>query len=84
MFYSVHSHRTHSTLIYIFSLKRQLEISKILQNIQYHQISMIIVSCMLLFYQSLIFINNYYYQLKIILKATLFKREVIIVFVFSY
>ena len=84
MLYSVYSHRTHSTFIYIFPLKRQLKISKILQNIQYDQISMIIVSYMLLLYQSLIFINNHYYQLKIIPKATLFKREVIIVFVFSY
>ena len=86
MLYSVHSHRTHSTLIYIFPLKRQLKISKILQNTQYDQISMIIVSYMLLFYQSLIFINNHYYQLKIILKATLFKREVtaILVFIFLF
>ena len=80
MLYSVHSHRTHDTLIYIFPLKRQLKISKILQNIQYDQISMIIVSYMFLLYQSLIFINNHYYQLKIILKTTLFKREVIIIF----
>ena len=84
MLYFVHSHKTHSTLIYIFPLKRQLRISKILQNTQYDQISMIIVSYMLLLYQSLIFINNHYYQLKIILKTNLFKREVIIVFVFSY
>ena len=75
MLYSVHSHRTHSTLIYIFPLKRQLTISKIFQNIQYDQISMIVVPYMLLLYQSLIFINNHYYQLKIILKQLYLKER---------